>query len=173
MPIFEFERVLFPQQALCLAYISAKKLGVSGIFHTDELPAYGITIEEVTALLPGYNCGSCGFPGCSGLAEALVNGEVKSVQKEYTEPTKLLDEKGNLKSEDASYKAEMEQMVGTYPAKYNKDLINQFIESGKITAVDIVAGATESTGNFKTLIIEAMENASTGNTEVEIVENLK
>ncbi len=25
----------------------AKKMGVSGIFHTDELPAYGITEEEV------------------------------------------------------------------------------------------------------------------------------
>ena len=25
-----------------------------------------------------------------------LNGEVKSVQKEYTEPTKLLDENGNL-----------------------------------------------------------------------------
>jgi glutamyl-tRNA(Gln) amidotransferase subunit E len=28
----------------------AKKLGVSGIFHTDELPAYGITAEEVEKL---------------------------------------------------------------------------------------------------------------------------
>ncbi len=28
----------------------AKKLGVSGIFHTDELPAYGITAEEVSKL---------------------------------------------------------------------------------------------------------------------------
>lgn len=28
----------------------AKKLGVSGIFHTDELPAYGITAEEVNKL---------------------------------------------------------------------------------------------------------------------------
>jgi hypothetical protein len=27
-----------------------------------------------------------------------LNGEVKSVQKEYTEPTKLLDENGNLLS---------------------------------------------------------------------------
>ena len=78
-----------------------------------------------------------------------------------------------LKSEDESYKVEMEMMVGTYPAKYNKDLINQFIESGKVTSVDIVAGATESTGNFKTLIVEAMVNAAAGNTEVEIVENLK
>lgn len=84
-----------------------------------------------------------------------------------------VNEKGQLKSEDESYKAEMEQMVGTYPAKYNKDLINQFLESGKITTVDIVAGATESTGNFKTLIIEAMANAAEGNTEIEIVENLK
>jgi len=28
----------------------AKKMGVSGIFHTDELPAYGITNEEVLAI---------------------------------------------------------------------------------------------------------------------------
>ena len=28
----------------------AKKMGVSGLFHTDELPAYGITQEEVDAL---------------------------------------------------------------------------------------------------------------------------
>ena len=84
-----------------------------------------------------------------------------------------VNEKGQLKSEDESYKVEMEQMVGTYPAKYNKDLINQFLESGKITSVDIVAGATESTGNFKTLIIEAMANATIGDTEVEVVENIK
>lgn len=104
--------------------------------------------------------------------------------KDYVEVTVLdgqlnevvfdsVNEKGQLKSEDESYKVEMEQMVGTYPAKYNKDLINQFLESGKITTVDIVAGATESTGNFKTLIIEAMSNAAEGNSEVEIVENIK
>lgn len=23
--------------------------------------------------LPGYNCGTCGFAGCQGMAEALVN----------------------------------------------------------------------------------------------------
>ncbi len=32
--------------------------------------------EEVSAKLPGYNCGACGYPGCSGLAHALVEGEV-------------------------------------------------------------------------------------------------
>ena len=35
-------------------------------------------IEEVTALLPGYNCGGCGYAGCSGMAEALVTGEVNA-----------------------------------------------------------------------------------------------
>ena len=32
-------------------------------------------IEKVTQLLPGYNCGACGMPGCSGLAEKIVSGE--------------------------------------------------------------------------------------------------
>ncbi len=29
-------------------------------------------IEELTAMLPGYNCGSCGFAGCAGLAEDII-----------------------------------------------------------------------------------------------------
>lgn len=29
-------------------------------------------IDEVEAMLPGANCGGCGFPGCRGLADALV-----------------------------------------------------------------------------------------------------
>lgn len=34
-------------------------------------------IDEVAALLPGANCGACGFPGCRGFAEACVAGTVK------------------------------------------------------------------------------------------------
>ena len=36
--------------------------------------------EEILALLPGYNCGGCGFPGCSGMAAAIADGsgDVKS-----------------------------------------------------------------------------------------------
>lgn len=33
-------------------------------------------VDDVCKLLPGYNCGGCGFAGCSGMAEALVNKEV-------------------------------------------------------------------------------------------------
>jgi len=32
-------------------------------------------VEQVLALLPGANCGTCGFPGCEGYAKALVKGE--------------------------------------------------------------------------------------------------
>ena len=31
-------------------------------------------IAQVGELLPGANCGGCGFPGCSGMASALVKG---------------------------------------------------------------------------------------------------
>jgi len=36
-------------------------------------------IGEVTKMLPNANCGGCGYAGCSGLAEALVTGQVNSV----------------------------------------------------------------------------------------------
>ena len=32
-------------------------------------------VEDITKMLPGYNCGGCGYPGCSGMAESLVNKE--------------------------------------------------------------------------------------------------
>lgn len=34
-------------------------------------------IAQVINLLPGANCGGCGFPGCSGMADALVKGADK------------------------------------------------------------------------------------------------
>ncbi len=37
-------------------------------------------IDGVTALLPGANCGACGFPGCRGFAEQAVAGKVKPAQ---------------------------------------------------------------------------------------------
>ncbi len=31
-------------------------------------------VDELIALMPGSNCGQCGYPGCSGAAEAIVAG---------------------------------------------------------------------------------------------------
>lgn len=36
-------------------------------------------ISEVTEMLPGANCGGCGYPGCAGFAGALVEGDAPKV----------------------------------------------------------------------------------------------
>lgn len=46
---------------------------VSKAFHVEEDPS----IDEVVQLLPKYNCGACGFPGCKEMAGALLGGEAK------------------------------------------------------------------------------------------------
>ncbi len=33
-------------------------------------------ITKVTEMLPGYNCGACGCPGCVGMAEKLLEGSI-------------------------------------------------------------------------------------------------
>ncbi|SHG99260.1 RnfABCDGE type electron transport complex subunit B [Tepidibacter thalassicus] len=32
-------------------------------------------VEAINEVLPGANCGGCGYPGCGGLANAIVSGE--------------------------------------------------------------------------------------------------
>lgn len=34
-------------------------------------------VDEVEALLPGSQCGQCGFPGCKPAAQAMVEGEAE------------------------------------------------------------------------------------------------
>ena len=80
-------------------------------------------------------------------------------------------EDGSLKSEDEAYKKQMEPIVGTYPAKYSKDLINQFMENNTIGAIDVVAGATQATGSFKTLLTNIAPNLTSGNTELVLVDD--
>ncbi len=42
-------------------------------FATEEDPR----ISQILDILPGANCGGCGFPGCANLAAAIVAGEVQ------------------------------------------------------------------------------------------------
>ncbi len=51
--------------AALILYFAAKK------FHVEEDPR----IDQVEEILPGANCGGCGFPGCRGFAEAVVKAE--------------------------------------------------------------------------------------------------
>ncbi len=41
-------------------------------FKVEEDPR----IDEVEAMLPGANCGACGYPGCRGLADALIGTKI-------------------------------------------------------------------------------------------------
>ena len=36
--------------------------------------------EEVLNMLPGYNCGACGYAGCSGMVNAMLNRETDTLQ---------------------------------------------------------------------------------------------
>lgn len=47
-------------------------LGVAAkVFEVKEDPK----IAEIRGLLPGANCGACGFPGCDGMAAAMASGK--------------------------------------------------------------------------------------------------
>ena len=56
----------------CVGIFVGIFLGLAGI-------AFKVKVDEreekVTAALPGNNCGGCGYPGCSGLAAAIVKGD--------------------------------------------------------------------------------------------------
>ena len=55
-----------------LSLILGLILGVADrIFAVESNPF----IAEVEAMMPGSNCGQCGFPGCAGAAKAIVSGE--------------------------------------------------------------------------------------------------
>ncbi len=51
-------------------------LGIANKYlHVEDDPR----VTTVTEMLPGANCGGCGFPGCGGFAAALVEGGAKKV----------------------------------------------------------------------------------------------
>ena len=56
-------------------------------------------IDQVAAMLPGYNCGACGKAGCAAFAEALVSGEAPAVSGcKVIKPDKKQDIKDYLDS---------------------------------------------------------------------------
>lgn len=78
-------------------------------------------------------------------------------------------EDGSLKSESAEYREKMESVQGTYPEKYYKDLINQYLEKPSADAIDIVAGATSTSNSFITLLKALEKNVRTGDTKTVVI----
>lgn len=59
---------------LVLGAVIGIGLGFAGKkLHVDE----DTRVADILALLPGYNCGGCGNPGCSGMAQSLVDGNAQ------------------------------------------------------------------------------------------------
>lgn len=43
--------------------------------------------QKIEEILPGYNCGACGYVGCEAMAKAILDGEV-----EYAKACKVISE---------------------------------------------------------------------------------
>lgn len=144
----------------------------------------------LTALLAASLLG-----GCTGRSETLQDGTYRAEMsaeshgyKDYVE-IKVLNGKidtvvydavaadGKKKSQDEDYKKSMMQgnknagLPETYPADYMKKLAEKLVEKQDIDQVDAVAGATNSTDDFKALVSALMNNIQKGKTETVVVDN--
>ncbi len=74
-------------KALCLMLVLGALIGAALGFAAKKFYVKEDTrVGEVLAMLPGYNCGGCGNPGCSGMAEKLVAGESTVEQCKPSKP---------------------------------------------------------------------------------------
>lgn len=65
------------QNYILPAIVLALTGGILGVFISLASIAFYVEldtrVEDVLGMLPGLNCGMCGYPGCEGLAEAIIN----------------------------------------------------------------------------------------------------
>jgi len=68
-----FESILYPIISVgSLAIVFGVVLGFSARkFHVEKDP----NVDNIVRVLPGANCGGCGYPGCGIFAERVVSGE--------------------------------------------------------------------------------------------------
>ena len=59
---------------------------IAKIFHVEVDPK----IEQILEVLPGVNCGACGYPGCAVYAEALVKDDVEIIWEKLETSIKRL-----------------------------------------------------------------------------------
>ena len=125
---------------------------------------------------------------CSGQEAAIADGTYRaeyedydaSGYKDFVEITfkdgmvvsieaDAVAEDGSFKSEAEGFRDTMQTICGTYPEKYYKDLINQYLEHPQSDQVDVVAGATATSQNFKALAGALEQAVRGGNTDTVVV----
>lgn len=71
---------LFPDLLTAVGFMAILGLLLAGILAVANRRLYVFEdprIDQVEAMLPSANCGSCGTPGCRAFAEKLVSGELQ------------------------------------------------------------------------------------------------
>ena len=123
------------------------------------------------------------FTGCS-TNKKMIDGKYKATFKtadnhgwtDYVEITvkdskitevdyDSVDKDGNKKSTDTDYEEAMKGAgSSTYPSKYMSELEDDLIKKQNINDVDIIAGATTSSNDFRKLVKALEKNISKGDT---------
>ncbi|OPZ23277.1 MAG: Electron transport complex protein rnfB [Lentisphaerae bacterium ADurb.BinA184] len=103
-------------------------------------------VGEIEALLPGVNCGACGFPGCSGFARALADG--KTTPETCTSSTPAMIHKiaalmgveaGEIVAKVAVVRCGGDSRLALWSARYNG--------VADCRSANLVAGGTKACGH--------------------------
>jgi Na+-translocating ferredoxin:NAD+ oxidoreductase subunit B len=118
-----------------LGLVLGLSLGVAGKYLKVESDPL---IEKIEALMPGSQCGQCGFPGCKPAAEALVAG---SAPVTLCPPggTALIEQLANLLSieVDLSQSKDNEMRV----ARVSEETCTGCTRCFKVCPTDAIVGA--------------------------------
>jgi len=73
---FAFARYLFTVPAImAIGALVAARTSRDSVLQTGSDPGQEEPAEEITAALPGLNCGACGYDGCRAFGQAVSAGE--------------------------------------------------------------------------------------------------
>lgn len=80
------------------------------------------------------------------------------------------NESGFVKAWDNAYMENMLPGYATYPNKYSREYVQQFIDGQADTKVDVITGATNSGKNFEKLVAAVLKQAAAGDSSTAVVE---
>lgn len=118
-----------------------------GVFLAYASKKFGVEVdpkvEEILEILPGANCGGCGYPGCSSYAEAVVKGEAKIDLCAPGGAAVISDIAGILGQEDTGAKVRVIATVRCRGGK--KEAVQRFHYQGiaDCNAAQLVAGGNK------------------------------
>jgi glutamyl-tRNA(Gln) amidotransferase subunit E len=128
----------------------AKKCGVGGIFHTDELPAYGVTAEEVATLRSHMHAGdqdcviivsgSSEKQAACAISQVITRAKLALSENPVPEETRKMLESGST-----SYMRPLPGAARMYP---ETDVLPVLIDEKRWTAVTVPELLTEKAERF-------------------------